>query len=234
MLKFVGGAVAVLLAVVGTAQANLAVVNGDFNSGMSGTDQGAISGWYSATPANFWEAAWQVDRAYPNFTGSPSPYVGLAGPASFAPSITTTYLYQDIGTKDPTDAALGVSFELGSFADADPTRQGTMTVSLIQLGPVGNNFDIGSTVIDSFSVYTGALAPTDVIPASGVLDLTAANTTDPIYLYFSWAGELGQYNNGYMAMDNVGINVIPVPEPTSLVLAGLGVVLLFARRRRAR
>jgi PEP-CTERM motif len=38
--------------------------------------------------------------------------------------------------------------------------------------------------------------------------------------------------DGRNAIDNLSFNQVTVPEPASLVLAGLGVLSLIARRRR--
>jgi hypothetical protein len=204
-------AAAGILAVVfaASAPAELVLVNGNFNEGLTGTDEVDVEDpWYDETTAIFWQTTWHINRASPAFTGSPSPYVGFSGPG-VGPT-TNKWLYQPIGTREVDDTEVTVYGEIGSFSDAAPDCYGTMTVSIYQSATFApaNDVDIAlsdATLIAQNVLETGLLAPAEIFNIFIRLDISAANTADPLYLHFNWVGGTDGTSSGWMAMDNIGI-----------------------------
>ena len=176
-------AVLALLLIVSPALAVLSVTNGDFNAGLTGTDETDIEDpWFDVTTGNFWDTAWHSNRNSP-FDGSP--LVGLSG------SVSPSWFYQNIGTRGAADTSLGVSIDLGSFTSVTELRGGDLTISVYQSGTfVGaNDADVtGETLVDSVTLASGSLAAGDTVNLSDTLDLTTANTTDYLFLNFAWTG----------------------------------------------
>ncbi len=215
-----------------TTQADLSIANGDFNSGI--TAPGVledIPDWYDyPTQGSFWNAPWvQWDGPQPIFSTGDTPVINL----SWAGTSTWCWLYQNIGTRGAGDTAMDVSFELGAFTDGSIPSNGQVVVALYQSASFAGSdaTDIatvaGVTQIDATkTVDTGPMngATGDTVLKTVQFDLTSANLTDPLFL------RLGSTGDPWLALDNIQLAV--VPEPSTFVLAGLGLgVLAFLRRR---
>jgi hypothetical protein len=224
--KILGLGAAAVLAML-PAHAALQITNGDFQNLAPGSNTGDVIDWYNSlpgTPANWWEGTWYGPTVSPNGTS----VMGLGYIAA-----TPHWGYQAIGVNDGALSSLGLQFDAGSFTDAGGTRNLGITVSLYQSSSfVGaDNTDIagagGVTLIDSVSLTSGNLSAGQVVTLTTSLNLATANTTDQLYLRFV------NYSTGtgepWTAIDNLSIT--PVPEPSTLALAGLGGLALLLRRR---
>lgn len=109
----------------------LVVTNGDFDDvGVDGApdslgtqDDADVFGWFDgANGTLYYQDTWHIDRAHPAGFGV-DPYVNFSG------NVTTSWLYQSIGTKEAADGSLQVTVDLGA---SDQPQEGTVTISLYQ------------------------------------------------------------------------------------------------------
>ncbi len=116
---------------------------------------------------------------------------------------------------DPGYAVVLNSFDFGHTAETSGTTNWDLTLT-----------DSGANVVWSQSVEFVNGMVTTVSPnfkgAAGESYTLTFNRTAETY-----------GSNGRHAIDNVSFNQVAVPEPSSIVLVGLGVFGLVARRRRA-
>ena len=196
------GVLVLSLGLVATSQANF-IVNGNFDSGLTG-----------------WTTSGDVDWQ----TGGASPLSG--GYAILGSDWTsgTSYMRQTFDIPDGTDV-LSVSFSYSfggtdtsyySYDEATATLRQyigilTPTTELLSLASPGN-FGQGT--------YSA------LIPVAQFLWWDA----DSARLTFSLDEAYSTYTNTYLSIDNV--NVAAVPEPTTMLLLGLGLVGIAAVRRR--
>ncbi len=213
------------MCLVGMANAALSITNGDFENGaVAGTNATDAVDWFdtlSATPANWWEATWYGDVVSP--TGSS--VLGLSYMFT-----TPNWAYQSIGVNDEALAELALSFVVGSFTDAGSARDLGVTVSIYESDGTfvaADNADIdgaaGVTLIDSVSVLN-TLDPGATTAESVTLDLSTAGSGELFLRFVNYAGVTGE---PWTAIDNVAI----VPEPATMILLGLGGLLVGRKRR---
>ncbi len=217
-ILYYGFLVLVLALMAGTAQAVLVITNGNFENNAPLSNVTDVDSWFDpqATDAAWWEATWYGPTVSPTKTS----VMGLSYMWE-----TENWGYQSIGVNDEGLTELELRFDVGSFTDAGGDRDLGVTFSLYQFTMPADDVDIAKTLIDSFSLTTGALAAGEYLTLTGTLDLSSANDTDELYLYINnFATETGE---PWTAIDNVQI----IPEPATMVLLGLGSLALLRRKK---
>jgi hypothetical protein len=133
-------------------------------------------------------------------------------------------------------AAAGISvfdFLGGTFFNPGSQRA-PADAKLFGSGPAGNTLDDAVARLSLFDGFSSTVTPDGFISLGDngkiAFNLTSAVSTSGLFLYI---GEVG--DNGEVAASTVDLSqtpVVPEPETYALMLAGLGVVGLVARRRR--
>lgn len=204
-----------VFSLIGLAQA-FTVTNGDFEIG-GGENITDVTGWndFNGT-GGFWEGAWQTNASWITTNGTNQVVLSGAGAG---------YLYQSIGLS-AGEASIDVKFDWGQPNDTGAGRVDSVVVSLYAGDGVfvpGDDIDIraaGLTLLDTASYTTpaslgGGVMFTDI----ATLSLAGAGAGTEIFLMFDSGAE-------WPVVDNVSI----VPEPATLAVLGLGVLVL--RRKR--
>lgn len=223
-------AVLMCVSLVSVAQA-LSITNGDFETG-GGENLPDVTGWYDNSTANFWEDAWQTNASWitPNGTNV---VVFCAWDTVDGNPLVGAYLYQSMGAS-AGQSSVTIGFDWGCPNDVGAGRHDGLTVSVYASDGTfvpGEAVDIygaaGVTLLDSASYdYVALGTDGEIFPVVVALDISGANAGDELFLRF----------NNYLAvtgadpwpvLDNVQI----IPEPATLVLLGLGGLLL--RKRQA-
>lgn len=235
--RYVSAVVAALLLAASPASAAPLLTNGGFESGFSGwtvADQVGSGGSFTV----------QSGTSSPvNGDTVPAPPQGSNAALSDGDAPGTHVLYQDFFVPlDNGTSTLTFSLFIGNRADrfatpnsldffgtalnqqarVDILRGGTNPFSLGGADLLANLFrtNVGSPLVTGYNAFT--------VDLSGLL---FANRGQTLRLRFAEVDNLAQFQLG---VDNVNLDAVPAPEPTSMVLLGTGLAGLVARRRRAR
>ena len=214
-----------------SAQAALTLTNGNFDASTT-VDNPDIPDWLDGSnhPQGFWQDTWLASRSLPS--GQSGGTAGLSGDGG-----GQNFLYQSIGSRNPVDSTLHFSISVGAFTDAASagTMSGTLTVGLYEqtgsfTGADGTDVhgasgisQVGSTVALPISRAGGPGAVTS--NETGSFDLSGTSMSNTLFLRYQWLPT----GASFMSLDNASITVIP--EPSAVMLGGLGVLALFRRRR---
>jgi len=134
-----------------------------------------------------------------------------------------------------TDGTGGRISQLLGTTDAGPASNITLSASFYDRpsNPGGTySFGLYSDAAGTVALneVTGGTPGTGTWSADSVTALGVAGETD-VYAFFS-ADTNAVEGTQLFWVDNATLSVTPVPEPSSMVLAGLGGLLCVARRRR--
>ena len=209
---------------VAAAQGSLAITNGDFEDG-GGENIPDVTGWYDNSVADFWENAWQTNADWitPNGTNV---VVFSSNNTVYGEPLTGSYLYQSIGALTD-ESSIYVAFGWGCPDDVAAGRIDGLSVAAFASDGTfiaEDAVDIytattGVTLLDSASYeYTALGTDGEIFTTVAKLDLSAANAGDEIFLRFNNYNPVETGSNSWPVLDNVRL----VPEPTSLILLGLG------------
>lgn len=191
------------VAVPSTASAALAIVNGNFENTTGLTSLGG--GWYAGVSAG-WHGPSQNYSV--GTIGSGSGVTSVTSNLENSARVTPTFspLYQDIGVLD---------------------SQSTITLSFDFSRPWNGVGNLGAAI---YSNGGATLLTNADFTSVGTQSLTVPNVPAGTDIRIAFWRALG---GGAPGLDNVAISVTPVPEPSSLMMAGLGMsaVLMTGRRR---
>lgn len=128
------------------------------------------------------------------------------------------------------DFVSGVVFTPGTQrAPADPKLFGT--------GPTGNTLDNSVANLAAFDGVSSTVTPDGFISLgdNGQIgfNLTSLTSTAGLFMYIGEVGDNGEVAGSNFDLRTDPIPGVPEPETYALMLAGLGVVGLMARRRKA-
>lgn len=218
-------AAASLLAV--PVHAALQVSDGDFEANTTQTTN--VAGWFDTigtNPNNWWEATW----AGPNVSPDGTPVLGLSYMFT-----TLNWTYQSIGVNDSGLSSLPIRYDVGSFTDAGGPRDLGLTFSVYQVDGTyaggADNVDIagatGATMLDSVTVFTGALNPGQMLTGQTVLLNVSGSAGSELYLRIQ--NEVGTTGEPWTAVDNISV----VPEPSTFALLGVAGLLGLCLRRKS-
>ena len=171
--------------------------------------------------------------------GSVEPTIWTSGGFSTTTGVTQgTYSWiltasgsPDYGTAIGGTASTALTAELADAASVSVDVYAT-GFSYMQWSLALNGGGLGFTSVDNYgysqSPTIGTESTLTWTISSAITSTLAANLTTPTSLNFL----IGGGGAGTIYLDNLRITELPVPEPTTLALAGLGAVGLFAFRRR--
>jgi len=195
---------------IGIMQAELAITDGDFEDESEGAND--IVGWFDsdgsvADPdgAAWWNTASNTQGPEPFPTNSA--FLGDNFPALGDPDGGGRWMYQEIGTKE-ANTGYTISFEYAQPTDGNTNRSVAIQIDIYQgtFGGAADDTDIegqGLTLIDSVS--TPRISNMDLNQFSGELDLTLANTADPLWIRLTNLPGIGTDNGAWVCVDNVEI-----------------------------
>lgn len=199
-----------------SASAAITVTNGTFedpanpNANAGNADQD-ISGWFDSEVQ--W-SSWHFSDGTPGGEGTGNEVLVMNG---------SGWVYQSIGTIDPDTTTLDweievktsnagdryqIQFFAGSFGDA--------AEDIDILGNANQPTDLGVSTFDGDT--TGV--------RSGSVDVSGQAAGTEVWV------RLNQSVGQFRRLDNLNITAVPVPEPSSLALLGLGGIALILRRRK--
>jgi hypothetical protein len=211
---------ALLITSMGVAQAQLIISEVD----PTGSSASYAADWFElknlgASTVDI--TGWKMDDSSDAFATA----VGLRGITSIAPGMTVVFL--EDGATSTGDAAVNASFASAWFGSSVPAgltlaNYGGSGVGLSANGDAVNIFDSTGTPITGVTFGATTLGAT--------LDNTAG--LNGAISQLSVVGVNGAFSDGSEIGSPGG--VVPTPEPTTLVLAGLGLTGLIAFRRGSR
>ena len=230
---------------IGSANAALVLTNGNFQAdtvALNATNT-AITSWFesSTSGSNF------ADYLFHSTT-----QLGAGSTTSLSFEATTSYVYQSLGTTTGSEASITVS---GTAIDRYATSGGgrTFGAATFQLfsGTPGSSGDgialTGLTSLGTFTISESAGADLnlgfgDTKPETGTAAQSALFTTTAFDLSALAPGtqvwlQISAPTSGTSApndrnpiLDDLSINVA-IPEPSTTLLGGLGLLMLLRRRR---
>lgn len=149
------------------------------------------------------------------FSASSGGAHGVSNVAGFGASNGTYYLVY---------LAAGSRYEVFAMADSS-----AFTLSSMEIGPSQNFGALAQTLTISGYRGTDVVASDDVVVQPGTSFQSHSFDED-------WTNldsvRLGSLSRGYVAVDNIVLTPVPEPETYAMLLAGLGLIPLAARRRR--
>lgn len=224
-----GAVVALFMAASGMA--DLAIVNGTFDTAAVDND---VDDWFDADSIDGNSAWWTVTSDVQGPNPFPDNSVMLGQIWGDSAGRGNRWLYQEIGTK-VEGVNYTVSLDYAQPTDGSTDRSVAVQIDFYQgLFPgAADDVDLltgGLPLIASLTTpYTSAVGAGIYESFSGTVDLSAANTVDPVWIRISNLPGAGTVDDGsWVCIDNVSI----IPEPTTISLIGLAAVVVFLRRRR--
>ena len=224
------------LAIAGSASAALMITDPNFSSGDPGSVAPSGGGTYLSEVGSWMEsnaytyADGTFTKAFADTTGIP-----VDDPRGFI--ATGGYLYQSLGTLDSASTSITIAgdrFQRGSEAAA-----ANLNVTLYFGNPGAFVASNGSDVSGSVSLTALNATSTTNTGASGNLGAGASQafsvTFDATSISASQEVWVRITNDGGAAtalVDNLTIDVVPVPEPSSTALLGLSGLAFILRRRK--
>ena len=193
---------------------SLSTTNGNFESGINPPGDADVDSWYDVDTlfgaSDFWNTAQHENGL------SPTPDTGVLlgdgnGVIGGANGVGGRWMYQQIGTK-VTDGSYTLSFDYGGDNNTNTSNRAVAIRAEVYQGyfpgAVDNNdiADEGLTLITTLDSPTTSLwGEGNFASFSSSLDLSTANTTDPLWLRISNLPGAGSDPGSWVVIDNVDI-----------------------------
>ena len=191
-----------------------------------------------------WAASTVIDFESVTSFASVSQYYngGTDGAGATGPALGVTF----------SDDALGLANDsLGPYFSNAPSPLGVMapvgsasTMSVAQgfTGSVSFSYSSSQTLFDGVRVWSGSNGTGSLLAVFALMNnAQAGGCSDSPYCHFdtvsstfSGVGRSISFGNGanVAAFDNITVNTLPVPEPTSMALLAMGLACMSLYRRR--
>ena len=191
----------------------MSVINGDFETGINPPGDSNVDLWFDANTvagATDWWTTTQHEQGL-----SPTADTGVLlgdgnGTVGGPLGVGGRWLYQQIGTKSAGDS-YSISFDYGPDLNAAPNRAVAIRVEVFQgafLGAADDNdiVDEGLTLVTTLnSPTTSAFGEGTFASFTSSLNLSTANTTDPLWLRLSNLPGAGSDPGSWVVIDNVAV-----------------------------
>lgn len=192
---------------VGVLQADLLITNGDFEDQSLGASD--VVDWFDLDTRpeggtnDWWNTASNTQGPEPFPTNSC--FLGDNWPSAGEPDGGGRWIYQQIGTRE-ANTGYTISFEYSQPTDGSTSRSVAIQVDVYQGSFAGAAQDVdivdqGLTLIDSIS--TPRITDMDIHEFSAELNLSSANTTDPLWIRIVNLPGVGTDVGAWVCIDNI-------------------------------
>lgn len=199
----------------------LAIKNGGFETGSMPPGDANVDLWFDANSVGGASDWWNTAQHEHALSPTPDTGVLLGDGGGTATGVGGRWIYQEIGRKAAGDDYT-ISFDYGNSSDiTNSNRNLAVRVEVYQGYYVGADGDESTDIKNGgLTLITAVNSPTTSIPGnvgfasftSGLLDLSTANTTDPLWLRISNLPGTGSDNGSFVVVDNVALTRTAVSQ----------------------